>query len=52
MVSTNAATDKGIWSHDTVNVTVCKRRTRENVPNASCTTEDTMLKESVLPYNQ
>lgn len=52
MVSTNAATGKDIRSHDTVNVTVCEHCTMENVPNTSCTTEETLLKKSVHQYNQ
>lgn len=37
---TNASTDKGIWGQHAVNIEVGKHRVRENVPNASCTTEE------------
>lgn len=37
---TNASTDKGIWGLHSVNIEVRKRRVWENVPNASCATEE------------
>lgn len=40
---TNASTDKGIWGQHAVNIEVGKHRVRENVPNASCTTEEAVL---------
>lgn len=40
MMSADPATDKGIWSHDTIDVAVRKRRVGENVPDTSCATEE------------
>ena len=47
MVSTDAATDKGVWGHDSVNGDVHKRGSGENVPNTSCTAEDIIFRGSV-----
>lgn len=42
-MGTNPPTDKSIWGQHAVNVGVCKHCVRENVPDASCTTEETVL---------
>lgn len=42
MMCTNAATDKSIWSHNTVDVIVSKHCARENVPYTGCMTENTL----------
>ena len=47
MVSTDAAADKGIWGHDSVDGDVHKRRSGENVPDTSCTAEDIIFRRSV-----